>query len=87
MGDSFQPGIIYLSVYVFYQESIYSVLDTHLRVTPQGTVAVYNVTWMFDIFSPIVCQLLFQTLKSREIKSNLFLLPSPISKRQFKTCG
>lgn len=52
MGDSFQPGIIYLSVYVFYQESIYSVRDTHLRVTPWGTVAVYNVTWMFDIFPP-----------------------------------
>lgn len=34
MGDSFQPGIIYLSVYVFYQESIYSVLDAHLRGTP-----------------------------------------------------
>lgn len=52
MGDSFQPGIIYLSVYVFHWESINSVLDTHLRVTPQGTVAVYNVTWMFDIFPP-----------------------------------
>lgn len=47
MGDSFQPGIIYLSVYVFYQESIYSVLDTHLQGTPGGTVAAYIVTWMF----------------------------------------
>lgn len=84
MGDSFQPGIIYLSVYVFYQESIYSVLDTHLRGTPGGTVAAYNVTWMFG-HPPSL--LLFQTLKSMEIKSNLFLLPSPSSKRQFKTCG
>ena len=61
--NSFQPGIIYLSVYVFYQESIYWVLDTHLQGTPEGTVAVYSVTQMFDFFFFLtqVCLLLFQT--------------------------
>lgn len=73
MGDSFQPGIIYLSVYVFYQESIYSVLDSHLRGTPGGTVAAYNVTWMFA--PPPVSAFISDTKKHGNKKQ---LIPTPL---------
>lgn len=78
MGDSFQPGIIYLSVYVFYQESIYSVLDTHLRVTPGGTVAVYNVTWMFDFFSSPSLSTFISDTKKQGNKKQLIPTPLPL---------
>lgn len=81
MWKFFSAWIIYLSVYVFYQESIYWVLDTHLQGTPGGAVAVSSVTRVCDSRPPPPSLSAFTSdLKSWEIKCNLFLLPSPAFK-------